>query len=99
MKNLLIAFACLWSTVSAVSAARADDAAKPAPAAKDISCKATDESGASFYDIDNPRMTGCMKEVKAAAIKAKCVAGVKKAKISYVYAGKKPLSMTVFCPR
>jgi hypothetical protein len=70
-----------------------------AAAPKDISCKAVDEGGASFYDKDNEKMTGCMKEVKAAAITAKCTAGVKKAKVTYTYASKKPLPMTVFCPK
>lgn len=70
-----------------------------AAAPKDTSCKATDEGGGSVYDADNPKMTGCMKEVKAAAIKAKCAAGVKKTKVTYAYAGRKPLPMTVFCPK
>ena len=83
----------------AKSAAAADAAKIKAAAPKDISCKATDEGGASFYDQDNPKMTGCMKEVKAAATKTKCVAGAKKVKVTYVYAGKKPLNMTVFCPK
>jgi hypothetical protein len=37
--------------------------------------------------------------VKAAAIKGKCTAGVKKTKVSWVYASKKPLAMTVLCPK
>jgi hypothetical protein len=83
----------------AKSAAAADAAKAKAAAPKDISCKATDDAGASFYDQDNARMTGCMKEVKAAAVKAKCGAGAKKAKVTYAYAGKKPLNMTVLCPK
>ena len=88
------------SAASQAKTAAALDAAKAKAAApKDISCKATDDAGASFYDQDNDRMTGCMKEVKAAAIKAKCTEGVKKTKVTYVYASKKPLPMTVFCPK
>jgi hypothetical protein len=74
-------------------------ATRPPAAAKDTSCKATDDAGASFYDTDQPRMTACMKEVKAAAVKARCAAGVRKTKVTYVYAGRKPLPMTVFCPK
>jgi len=70
-----------------------------AAAPKDTSCKASDEGGAELYNTDNPKMTGCMKEVKAAAIKARCTEGVKKVKVTYIYAGKKPLNMTAFCPK
>ncbi len=70
-----------------------------AAAPKDTSCKATDEGGAELYNTDNPRMTGCMKEVKAAAIKARCTEGVKKVKVTYIHAGKKPLDLTAFCPK
>jgi hypothetical protein len=88
----------LFTDCAAASQAKAT-APRPPAAPKDISCKATDDAGASFYDQDNARMTGCMKEVKAAAIKAKCTAGVKKTKVTYAYASKKPLPMTVFCPK
>ena len=89
---------CAAASNAKAQATAAESKAKAA-APKDISCRATDEGGAGFYDTDNPRMTGCMKEVKAAAIKSKCPAGVKKTKVTYVYAGKKPLPMTVFCPK
>ncbi len=99
MKQIVFALACALSTAILADAAADDEARAKAAAPKDLSCKATDESGASFCDTDNPRMTGCMKEVKAAAIKGKCTAGVKKTKVTFVYAGKNPLPMTVLCPK
>jgi hypothetical protein len=72
------------------------DAKKAAP--KDTSCKAT-EGSASVHAGTSATFTACMKDVKAATIKAMCTAGVKKAKVTYQYAGRKPLPMTVLCPK
>lgn len=89
---------CNKAATDKTNAKLAESKAKAA-APKDTSCKASDEGGAEIYNTDNPKMTGCMKEVKAAAIKARCTEGVKKVKVTYSYAGRKPLNLTAFCPK
>lgn len=78
---------------------KAAAAATPkAPAAKNTTCKITDDSGAAVSENASSTFTGCMKDAKAAG-KAKCAPGVKKVKLTYQFADKKPLASTTLCPK
>ena len=68
------------------------------PKAATRPCKATDEAGAAVAELETPKLSACMKEVRAAG-KSRCAPGVRKYKVNYQWGTSKPMTMTVFCPR
>jgi hypothetical protein len=78
------------------SKAAADRRTAAPPAARP--CTATLEDGAALASLETPTFAACVKEIRTAG-RGRCVPGGKKLKVSYQYAGRKPIAMTIFCPR
>jgi hypothetical protein len=82
---------------SAATVAKATAPKAPADP-KTTTCKITDDAGAAISEASGATFTGCMKDAKAAA-KGKCAPGVKKVKLTYQFADRKPLTTTALCPK